>query len=366
MRHYFSGRPASIRSALSFLGVLALCAIVLGCSRDSSAAMQPSAAAPASDDLPDVLATVGAESITLKDVYERRGEDLERMELQYRIARNEVIESALDSLVRERVLSAESQARGQSVAELITTEAGSGSDPSDVDVEAWYQDNRARLGGRSLEQVRTQIADHLREERRDEALKRLQDRLYEERGVKIHLEPVRIEFDNTRAPAIGSENAPVTLVEFSDFQCPFCARLVPALKQVEHEFGDEVRIVYRHFPITSIHPLAFKAAEASVCAQDQGKFWPMHDLIFEEQNRVSLADLKDKARRLGLDQREFDACLDSGRHAELVVHDFEEGQKAGVSGTPATFVNGIRLEAGAVSFEVLADAIRKELARRKQ
>ena len=358
-------RAFSLRHSLHLLGMLLLLGGTLACSRDSSASAQPRGLTASGGDLPDVLATVSGEPITLQDVYGRRGDDLERMELRYRLARQEVIQGALDTLVRERVLAAEAEARGGSIEDLIAAEAGAALTPSAVEVEAWYQDNRARLGGRSLDQVRAQIAEHLMDERRKEATARLEERLYQEREVTIHLEPIRIEFDNSRAPAMGPENAPVTLVEFSDFQCPFCARLVPTLKQVEQEFGQEVRIVYRHFPITSIHPFAFKAAEASVCAQDQGQFWPMHDLIFAEQNRVSVADLKDKARRLGLNQREFDACLDSGRHAELVLHDFEEGQKAGVTGTPATFVNGVELAGGAVSFDVLAGAIRRELARQK-
>jgi protein-disulfide isomerase len=100
-----------------------------------------------------------------------------------------------------------------------------------------------------------------------------------------------------------------------------------------------------------------------MCAQEQDQFWAMHDLIFQEQNRVSIADLKDKARRLGLSQRNFDTCLDSGRYAELVQQDLEEGRRAGVTGTPTMFVNGVRLEGGAVSFDVAAEAVRKELER---
>lgn len=317
-------------------------------------------------DLPEVLATVDGEPITMPDVYARAGVELDRIELQYRLARQNVVEDALETLVRERVLFGEARERGRSVEDLILDEAGPALTASEVEIVAWYEDNRPRLGGRTLDQVRSQIADHLREERRNEAMARLEERLFAERGVEIHLEPIRLEFDNSRAPSLGSPDAPVTLVEFSDFQCPYCARVAPTLKQLQREFEGQVRIVYRHFPLTSIHPLAFKAAEASMCAHDQGQFWLMHDMIFEDQNRVSVSDLKDKARRLGLDQRDFDACLDSGRHAELVQRDFEEGQKAGVTGTPAMFVNGVRIEGGAVSFDVGAEAIRRELERQQQ
>jgi predicted DsbA family dithiol-disulfide isomerase len=306
---------------------------------------------------------VGGDAITMTEVQDRSGSELERLELQYLLARNEVIDNTLQTLVRERVLFGEARARGRSVEDLILDEAGGNLTASEVEIAAWYEDNRGRLGNRSLDQVRPQIAEHLREERRNDAMARLEDRLFRERGVQIYLEPIRIEFDNSRAPFAGPPDAPVTVVEFSDFQCPYCARVAPTLKQLEREFEGQVRVVYRHFPLTSIHPFAFKAAEASACAQDQGEFWAMHDLIFEEQNRVTVADLKDKARRLGLDQREFDRCLDSGRHAELVQQDLEAGQRVGVTGTPALFVNGVRLEGGAVSFDVAADAVRRELTR---
>jgi protein-disulfide isomerase len=194
----------------------------------------------------------------------------------------------------------------------------------------------------------------------------LQARLNQEQKVTVNLEPYRVEIDNEGAPAIGPADAPVTLVEFSDFQCPFCGRFFPTLKRLEEKFGDSLRIVYRHYPIAKLHPNAMKAAEASLCAQDQGKFWDLHDLMFQEQNRLAVKDLKIKANRLGLDQKKFDTCLDSGRYAVRVQKDFDEAAKLGVTGTPALFLNGIPMEGGAVSYEVAVKAIEKELARVKR
>lgn len=357
------GRAAAGLPAVLF-GAALLCVTVAGCAQESSG--EYSSVEHSGADLPDILATVAGEQITMEHVRGRSGSELDKLELQYLRARHKLIEETMDVLIRERVLFGEARSRSRTVEDLVLDEAGASLVASDVEIAAWYEDNRARLGNRSLEQVRSQIADHLREERRNQALARLEARLYQEYGVDVHFEPLRIEFDNRHAPALGPTSAPVTLVEFSDFQCPFCASVAPTLKQVEREFGDDVRIVYRHFPLTTIHPYAFKAAEASMCAHDQGEFWAMHDLIFQEQNRVSTADLKEKARRLGLNQREFDTCLDSGRHAALVQEDFDQGQQAGITGTPALFVNGVMLEGGAVSFEVMAEAIRKELARPAQ
>ncbi len=152
-------------------------------------------------------------------------------------------------------------------------------------------------------------------------------------------------------PYLGSPDAPVTFVEFSDFQCPFCRRLFrETLPQLKEDFikTGKVKFVYRDYPISSIHGMAETYAQAGECADDQGRFWPMHDKIFEEQERqgsgtitkFSAADVKGWARDIGLDGAAFDACLDSGKHAPEVAKDFSDGQALGVSGTPTVFVNG--------------------------
>jgi len=151
-------------------------------------------------------------------------------------------------------------------------------------------------------------------------------------------------------------------VEFSDFQCPYCQRMAPTLKQVAEKFPNEVRIIYRQFPITNLHPFAFKAAEASLCANEQGKFWELHDTMFSDQTKLSVSELKEDARRLGMDQKKFNACLDSGRYVEQVQNDSKEAQRSGVTGTPAVFLNGVMVDGGAVSFSVLDAAIKKALA----
>jgi protein-disulfide isomerase len=127
----------------------------------------------------------------------------------------------------------------------------------------------------------------------------------------------------------------------------------------------DVRIVYRQFPLTNLHPFAFKAAEASLCANEQGMFWQMHDAMFADQQKLSVTDLKQTARRLGMNGKSFDACLDSGRYVEQVQNDQKEGSRIGVNGTPAMFINGVAVEGGAVPYSVLEAAIQKELESRK-
>ena len=153
----------------------------------------------------------------------------------------------------------------------------------------------------------------------------------------------------------GNAKAPVTLVEYSDFECPYCARHYPILKQILEEYGDKVKLIYKHFPL-SFHPNAQKAAEASECAAEKGKFWEMHDKIFDNQQALSLQSLKQWADEIGLNSSDFNTCLDSGKYFDKVQKDAAEGAKLGVQGTPATFVNGQMVE-GSVPIETLKATI---------
>lgn len=169
--------------------------------------------------------------------------------------------------------------------------------------------------------------------------------------------PTIQNFEITKADHIrGDFNAPITLVEFSDFECPFSARHNPTLIKILDDYSGKVRLVYRHFPL-GFHPNAQKAAEASECAAEQGKFWEYHDKLFENQpNGYSLEKFKQWAKDLGLNSGKFNECLDSGKFAQKVKGDFQEGAEKGVNGTPATFVNG-QLVSGALPFDSFKQTI---------
>jgi protein-disulfide isomerase len=174
-------------------------------------------------------------------------------------------------------------------------------------------------------------------------------------------EPVRVPVDPI-GPAKGPADAPVTLVEFSDFQCPFCARFVATLEMVREKYGDKVRLVFRQYPLP-FHPNAAKAAEASLCAWEQGKFWEMHDAMFANQQALAVENLKAKAAGLGLNADSFNRALDAGKYADEVQADVAAAQKAGVSGTPALFVNG-RFISGAFPLDQVTQVIDDELRRK--
>jgi protein-disulfide isomerase len=179
-------------------------------------------------------------------------------------------------------------------------------------------------------------------------------------GAQPTAGPVEVSVDDD--PAIGPEDAPVTIIEFSDFQCPYCARFqTETLPQILSNYGDRVRFVYRDFPLTSLHQYALKAAEASECADDQEAYWKYHDLLFQNQSALDDASLKNYAASLGLDTAAFNDCLDSDKYMSEIQKDEQDGITAGVQGTPAFFINGHLIE-GAQPYSAFQAAIEAVLA----
>ncbi len=171
------------------------------------------------------------------------------------------------------------------------------------------------------------------------------------------------QMDLEGRPSIGPETAPVTIVEFADYQCPFCGRHSrEVLPRVLSEYEGEIRYVVVNFPIPRIHPLAPRAAEAAECAHDQGRFWDYHDLLFENQEALELTDLKGYATQVGLDAEAFDACLEGGVHAQKVQQDLQDGFRNGIDSIPTFFINGRRL-VGAQPFEGFKAMIDQALGR---
>lgn len=175
-------------------------------------------------------------------------------------------------------------------------------------------------------------------------------------------QPTRVQVSADDDPVMGSKDAPVTMIEFSDFQCPYCERFYSqTLPQLEENYikTGKVRLVFRDFPL-SFHQYAQKAAEASECANEQGKFWEYHNKLYENQAALDVDSLKKYAKDLGLDSSKFDQCLDSGKMASEVQKDFTDGQSYGVSGTPSFFINGIEL-VGAQPYSAFQQLIEQEL-----
>ena len=172
--------------------------------------------------------------------------------------------------------------------------------------------------------------------------------------------PVAVKESTFEQEVLQSEK-PV-IVDFWAEWCGPCHAIAPALDKIGEEHADKVKIVFHQYPLNQIHPFAQKAAEAALCAKDQGKFWEMHDLLFKEQEKLEVADLKDKATRAGLNAEQFNSCLDGGKMAAKVAEEVDLGTRVGVSGTPSLFLNGKQVQGGAIPYEELAKQIDKELA----
>jgi protein-disulfide isomerase len=279
--------------------------------------------------------------------------------MELRMREYELRSQALDELISQRLLEAEAVRRGTTPAALLRAEVDERVSVTAAELQAVYEGNKGRFPGRTEAEAKAQIEPAFTQQRRRERREALLAELRSKAGVRVLLTPLRLAVDPGSGSARGSPAAKVTIVEFSDFQCPYCARARPTIERIEKNYHDRVRIVYRDFPLP-IHPQAAKAAEAASCARDQGKFWEMHDRIFENQGRLEVADLKRYAAELGLEARVFDQCLDSGAKAEGWKRDVEEATAYGVSGTPAFFINGRPL-VGALPFERFAQVIDEEL-----
>jgi protein-disulfide isomerase len=266
----------------------------------------------------------------------------------------------MKQIVQDRMVEAEAKAKGVTTEQLMADGAKAAA-VTDADVDAFYEQNKAQIPPTTTkEQITPRIRQYLEQQKQFEARQAFMTSLEQKYKTEYLLEPLRVEVA-AEGPAKGPANAPVTIVEFSDFQCPFCSRVVPTIEEVHKKYGDKVRVVFRQFPL-SIHPQAQKAAEASLCAHEQGKFWEMHDAMFQNQQALAVDALKAKAAELGLKADQFNSCLDSGKFAAQVQADMDAGTKAGVTGTPAMFING-RLVSGAVPIDQIAPVIDDALKR---
>lgn len=308
------------------------------------------------------LAEVNGDSITAEDLERALGARLRQLEQQvYDLKRKQ-----LDTLIAERLLTQEAARRGTSVAALLDAEVTAKVGlVTEQEIEAFYQANKARLRGEEAV-VREQVRTYLQQQKLAAQRARFVETLGSQAKVVDRLQAppvVRVDVPVDGAPVRGAADAPVTVVEFSDFHCPFCKRIQPTLNQLLERYPGKVKLVYRDFPIDNLHPEARRAAEAARCAQDQGKFWEYHDLLFAGPPRAAPEDLERYAGQLGLDTTVFGRCLAGGVHRAAVQQDLDEGSRLGVAGTPGFFVNGRPLT-GAQPLEAFVRVIEEELAAR--
>jgi protein-disulfide isomerase len=300
------------------------------------------------------VAVVGGEYIYEEDLLPLVQAQLLPLENQeYEIKR-----AALDRLVMQRLVEAAARSKGVPAERLLEQEVDARvGEPTDGEVEAFYLAQKDRIGA-PLEAIRPQLRQALKQAKIQQARQGYVERLRKEADVAILLRPPRVSVGYDESRLRGDASAPVIIVEFSDFQCPYCRTVVPTLKALLAKYAGRVSLAYRDFPLREIHPQAQQAAEAARCAGEQSKFWEYHDLLYAAGAKLDAGSLAGYARSLGLDAQRFTSCLTSGKFKQAVEEDLQAGSKAGVNGTPAFFINGIFLSGAqpASAFEKIIEA----------
>ncbi|MET0623844.1 MAG: thioredoxin domain-containing protein [Pyrinomonadaceae bacterium] len=270
----------------------------------------------------------------------------------------EIKRAALDRLVTRRLVEAEAKSRGVSAEKLLEQEVDAKvGEPTDAEIEAYYLGQRDRIGV-PFETIKPQLRQTLKQAKLQQARQSYGERLRRAADVAILLRPPRVQVGYDPSRLRGDAAAPVIIVEFSDFQCPYCRTVEPTLKTLLGKYAGRVSLAYRDYPLREIHPQAQQAAEAARCAGEQDKFWEYHDLLYADGAKLDAGSLTGYARGLGLDAQRFTSCLASGKFKQAVEEDLQAGSEAGVNGTPAFFINGIFLSGAqpAAAFEKIIDA----------
>ncbi len=355
-----------MRTSLSLL--LVLCASLVGaCSKGAG----PRPAAGGAAGLPGAgaadpstpVARINGQAVTEAELATAARGQMATLEGEYVQKVYDTRSQALNTLIDDRLVAAKAKTAGLPVDKLIEREVNAKvAQPTDAEIQSVY--DRTKAGGRPLppfEQVKADIIRFMTKQKTEQAHKEFADKLRTEAKVELLLPPVLMPKVEVAAvgPTKGNPNAPITIIEFSDFECPYCSRAEESVKRVLDEYKDKVRLVYREYPLP-FHASAQKASEAALCAGDQGKYWEMHEKLFASQQALAVPQLKEYAHALGVTAAKFDSCLDSGEKAKIIDESKKAAEAVGVNGTPAFFING-RPMAGARPFEDFKKLIDSEL-----
>jgi protein-disulfide isomerase len=349
---------------------LAICipvlALVLGCPPpETTEPAVGETTEPAVGEVGDATAAaeINGKSVTLAELDAHIKEELfdQATKGQDPMQLYELRSKSLEEMINQRLLEAEAAPRGLTTEELLREETKEQSVVAEEDLLAFFEQNKARLGDATFEDMKPRILAHLQQQRGSTAAKEYIEGLRAKAAIEIHIDAPRAEV-RAIGPSLGPEDAPVTIVEFSDYQCPFCSRAEPVIKQILERYPSEVRLVFRHFPLDRIHPQARGAAEAAACANEQDRFWDYHRRLFIPGTKFDPESLQQYASDLELDVEAFRTCVEERRYQAAVETDVREGREAGITGTPGFFVNGILLK-GAKPLDDFVALIDKELGR---
>ena len=312
----------------------------------------------------EVLATVNGKAVLKADVDKKIESELYGVQSKIYSLEEQVYLLRLrtvERMIEDVVLEDEARARGVSVGALKKSLVPDNLTVSQAEVDRFYDENRAIFGSVTTQEAKTGIRATLETKAKQQRYRVAVAELRNKWGARILFPAPSAPLLNLEdsGPSRGPRSAPVRIVEFGDFQCPFCRLAEHVLEQVVGSYGDQVRLTYKHLPLPS-HPQAFIAAQASVCAGEQARFWEYHDLLFKGGEDISRAALERRAMEIGLDPGGFSNCMDSQASRNVVIADITEAENADIQATPTFFVNG-RIFRGAISFEEFKKAIDREI-----
>jgi len=341
------------------IAIIASVAAVLGAASYAGAA---SPAGNASGAATDKIASVGARAISRGELEDKVRAKLIEIDNE----RYEALKEGLDEMIAEELVKQEAKDRGITVDALEKAEIDDKlTPPADEQIQKLYDDNKAQLQGKTLDEIKPQILQYLQGQQKQERLTAYIEELKKKHKTAVLLRPPLVEVATAGRPERGGgPKAPITIVEFSDYQCPFCKRAEDSVNKVMQTYGNKIRLVYRDYPLP-MHPMARPASEAAACANAQGKFWEYHQKLFDNQAALSDDKIKQLAKDVGLDDAKFDDCLKQKPFKDKIDQDVADGGKVGVNGTPAFFING-RMIDGAQPVEKFKEIIDEELASAKQ
>jgi protein-disulfide isomerase len=301
-----------------------------------------------------VVAEIDGEKLTLQDFEQKRSMNLFQARNTYYNAQRQVLEQFIDEYLLEK----QAQRENLSVAQLLDRHIVSvlPKDPPEEALKLYYEGTDAN---ESFEVARDKIRDYIRQRRMAKAKAEYIKSLRSQSKVVLSFSQPKADIRLNDTPVRGPISAPVVLVEYADYECPYCQQVHADLAKLEAEYKGKLAFAFKDYPLP-MHANAQKAAEAAQCAGVQGKYWEYHDRLFEVK-RYDLGQLKNNARTLNLDAAAFDKCLDSGASADAVKAHLAEAQGLGLQGTPTFFLNG-RVLSGAVNYETLRQAVEEELA----
>ena len=323
----------------------------------------PKAAAPAnlgSDSrlAPDaVIAKWKGGQMTYGELTDAHGSEFRKLRNKFKSDMYRTERQRLEASVVQQLVKAAASVKGLSEDDYVKAEIGTVEVTAD-EVKEFHSSN-PQLKEQPFEQLAPRIKSFLQQQKQQKAMLAVFDRLKNEAGVEYNLPKPNLEkakFDLAGRPSKGKADAKVTVVEFSDFQCPYCSRAVSGVEELLKAYPDDVRVVFMHYPL-SFHKEAMPAAIASQCANVQGKFWDFHDKVFENQGQMSAEAFAGHAKDAGLDMDKYKTCISDPATAAFVKKDMEQGNEAGVEGTPSFFINGEPYSSGVPS----ADAIKAYL-----